>query len=363
MVKRKYIYKADCKFFRGDVPCVPHKKFGVVCADCSYYIPQENIILIIKLGAIGDVIRTTPLLYRIMEEHPRSAIWWLTRTPEVVPSIVDNVLPFTLESILLLQETQFYKVINLDKDPYACALAKSLRAKEKYGFTLEDGKPAPSNERSLHKFLTGIFDPLNKENTKSYLREIFEIVGWEYNNEEYILEVDNSIRWNIPNDGKPIVGLNTGCGGRWVSRLWPEHNWAELIGLLRQNHYFPLLLGGESEHEKNLKLAEQTGAYYLGHFPLQKFISLVNQCDLVVTSVTMALHIAIGLKKKVVLFNNIFNRHEFELFGRGIIMEPEKPCKCFFSPKCTNTEYFCMDYIFPSKVFEQIKNLLPYSPY
>ncbi len=363
MVKKKYTYKSDCKFFRGDVPCSPHKKFGVFCSDCNYYIPQSNIILIIKLGAIGDVIRTTPLLYKIFEVHPKSAVWWLTHTPEVVPSVVDRVLPFNLESILLLEEVEFYKVINLDKDPYACALTKKLRAKEKFGFTLKDGKPSPLNELSLQKFLTGIFDPLNKENTKSYLREIFEIVGWEYSNEEYILEVDNSIRWNIPNENKPIVGLNTGCGGRWISRLWPEHNWIELIKLLQQNHYFPLILGGESEHTKNQRIAELTGALYLGHFDLPKFISLVNQCDLVVTSVTMALHIAIGLKKKVILFNNIFNRHEFELFGRGIIIEPEKPCKCFFSPKCINTEYFCMDYIFPSKVIENIKQLLPFSPY
>ncbi|MEJ5286020.1 MAG: ADP-heptose:LPS heptosyltransferase [Candidatus Kapaibacterium sp.] len=363
MVKKKFIYKADCKFFRGDVPCKPHKNFGVVCSDCNYYIPQENIILIIKLGAIGDVIRTTPLLHRIFEEHPRSAVWWLTLTPEVVPSVVDRVLPLNLESILLLQETEFYKVINLDKDPYACALTKSLKAKEKYGFTLENGKPAPVNNLSYHKFLTGVFDPVNKNNTKSYLEEIFEILGWKYNGEEYILEVTNSIRWNIPNEGKPIIGLNTGCGGRWVSRLWPEHNWIELIHLLNENHYFPMLLGGEAEDEKNRKISEQTGAYYPGHFDLKRFISLVNQCDLVVTAVTMALHIAIGLKKKVVLFNNIFNRHEFELFGRGVILEPEKPCQCFFSPTCLNTEYFCMDYLFPDKVFQEIKNLLPYSPY
>ncbi|MFN3269612.1 MAG: glycosyltransferase family 9 protein, partial [Candidatus Kapaibacteriota bacterium] len=149
----------------------------------------------------------------------------------------------------------------------------------------------------------------------------------------------------------------------WVSRLWPEHNWIELIHLLNENHYFPMLLGGEAEDEKNRKISEQTGAYYPGHFDLKRFISLVNQCDLVVTAVTMALHIAIGLKKKVVLFNNIFNRHEFELFGRGVILEPEKPCQCFFSPTCLNTEYFCMDYLFPDKVFQEIKNLLPYSPY
>ena len=40
----------------------------------------------------------------------------------------------------------------------------------------------------------------------------------------------------------------------------------------------------------------------------------VKAGDLVVTAVTMAMHIALGLGKKLVLFNNIFNPHEFELY-------------------------------------------------
>ena len=74
-----------------------------------------------------------------------------------------------------------------------------------------------------------------------------------------------------------------------------------------------LLLGGEQEHAKNMRLASASGAKYFGHYPLNKFINLVDQCDLVITAVTMAMHITIGLGKKIVLFNNIFNRHEFEM--------------------------------------------------
>lgn len=363
MIRKKSLYKPDCKFFRGDIPCLPHKQYDYQCLDCPLYSPQDDIILIIKLGAIGDVIRTTPLLHRLLKEYPKSSIWWLTNTPEAVPKIVDKVLPFSLESILLLQATEFKWVINLDKDAYACALASSLIAKTKSGFVLKDGKPAPANEYAEYKFMTGIFDNINKQNTKSYLEEIFEIVGWKYNGEEYILEVDDLCKWNINSDGKPIIGLNTGCGSRWTSRLWPDHHWLELIHLLKQNNYFPLLLGGPNEDEKNQRFAKETGAIYLGFFELEKFISLVNQCDLIVTAVTMALHIAIGLKKHAVLFNNIFNRHEFELFGRGIILEPEKECKCFFSPSCKNPEYFCMNYLFPSRVFNEIHNILKFEPY
>ena len=73
MGKDRIIYYEDCIYFRGDIPCRQHKEEGVHCETCNYYTPRKDIILIIKLGAIGDVIRTTPLLYRIRREYPESA--------------------------------------------------------------------------------------------------------------------------------------------------------------------------------------------------------------------------------------------------------------------------------------------------
>src|SRR3712207_7101962 len=59
-------------YFRGDVPCKPNKESGYMCGNCPVYTPVQKRILIIKLGAIGDVIRTTPLLRKIRAEYPRS---------------------------------------------------------------------------------------------------------------------------------------------------------------------------------------------------------------------------------------------------------------------------------------------------
>lgn len=88
---------------------------------------------------------------------------------------------------------------------------------------------------------------------------------------------------------------------------------------------------------------------------MRQFINLVNQCDLVVTAVTMALHIAIGLGKKVVLFNNVFNKNEFELYGLGQILEPDFECTCFYSPTCPNN---CMQYLSVTRVFGTVGELL-----
>lgn len=349
--------ETKCRHFRGDVPCKPHKQHGVHCDDCAYKdITKENI-LIIKLGAIGDVIRTTPLLHRLKQEYPDARIWWLTRTPEILPDVVDVKLPFTLESVMVLTETRFSIAYNFDKDREACALMNKIRARKKYGFDLVDGLCHPRNAAARHKFLTGLFDDVNKANKKSYLVELFEMAGYEFMGEEYILPLEkwSDPRWKFPK-GKNVVGLNTGCGGRWTSRLWPEKHWITLAKSLKKAGYEVVLLGGEQEHEKNSRLAKVSGAKYYGYYPLNGFINLLNHCDLVVTAVTMAMHLTIGLKKKLVLFNNIFNKHEFELYGRGEILEPDFECTCYFSPTCPNN---CMQYLVPEKVFATVKKLLP----
>jgi heptosyltransferase-2 len=353
-MSEKVIYKSDCKHFLGHIPCAPNKKYGVTCADCEYYDKKTGKILIIKLGAIGDVIRTTPLLHRIWQNRRTREVWWLTEYPSVVPAKVDKVLKMDFKSALILQNTEFDWVINLDKDYEACALTASLKANQKDGFTLVDGKPAPLNERAEHKFITGIFDSENKKNTKSYPEEIFEICGWEFKQEQYILD-EKKFKWNIDNGEKKIIGLNTGCGGRWTSRLLPDKTWIELIKKLQQKGYYPLLLGGQQEHYRNDYLANATNAAYLGHFELDKFISLVGQCDLVVSAVTMGAHIAIGLRKPLVLINNIFNAKEFELYGRGEVIEPTRPCQCFFSATCTNPDYNCIDYVTADDLYKAIK--------
>ncbi len=353
------IVKTDCRHYRGFIPCKPHKLYGVHCETCEHYDPVHERFLIIKLGALGDVIRTTPLLRKIKALHPRAEIWWLTHTPEFLPDEVDRKLKFELSSILQIEETDFDYLFSLDKDYEAAALANRVRARVKRGFLLREGKTEPADDLAYQKYLTGIFDDVNKANTKSYLEEVFEVCGFTFSGEKYLLSNFSSdgIEWEL-NLPRPLIGLNTGCGGRWTSRLWSEESWASVAKGLISKGCGVLLLGGEQEDLRNRNIAAMSGAQYRGYFPLTRFINLVDQVDLVVTGVTMGMHIAIGLNKKIVLINNIFNGNEFELYGLGEIVEPDKECKCFFLPKCVNKDYFCLDHLPYQKVLAAVTEVL-----
>ena len=353
--------RTDCKYYKGHIPCIPHKKYGINCNNCKYYEKLKERILIIKLGAAGDVIRTTPLLRKLKINFPNAEILWLTYFTDLVPELwVNKVLKYELTNIIWLQNQKFDWIINLDKDDEAIALIKQIKANRKSGFCMDNfGKCKPiSNKAEKDKWFTGIWDDENKINKKNYMAEIFEICGYEFKNEEYILEKTVNEIWDEIDKSKTVIGLNTGCGNRWMTRLWKNNNWIELASSLRKNIFEVIIMGGPQENEKNIEISKYSNSKYLGYFELTKFIDLVDQCDIIVTQVTMVMHIAIGLKKRLILLNNIFNKNEFYLYNNGFIIEPDLNCLGCFKPKYdTNCSVKnCMDLINPKYIINHIMN-------
>ena len=378
--------KYDCSHFEGHIPCNPNKEFDVQCDNCSHYtqdissiihldnkkvlleeiikicnFPNQNLeketpktqtqstkILIIKLGAIGDVIRTTPLLEKFKKEYNNCHFSWITHTPEVLPNNeIDIIYKWDAPSIQFLSNQEFDIAINLDKDKEACILLSLINAKEKFGFLWKDGHINTATDKSEHKLMTGIFDHISKKNTKNYLEEIFEICHFDFNGEEYKINLNQNLsnKWKdklvTMTNNKTIIGLNTGCGNRWKTRNWPKEYWIELINSLDNKGYFCLLMGGPDEDKMNRYYEKATNATYLGTFSLEEFIAITNNTEIIVSPVSMMMHICIALKKQLVLFHNIFNVHEFELYDRGRIIEPTGGCDCYFGNACRR-EKSCM---------------------
>jgi heptosyltransferase-2 len=172
---------------------------------------------------------------------------------------------------------------------------------------------------------------------------------------------DKGYNWRKLPTGLPRIGLNTGCGDRWTTRLWSDEKWLSLIGQLQQAGYAPVLLGGEAEDARNRVLHAATGAAYPGTFPLPQFINLMHQMDAVVTQVTMAMHISIALRKPTILMNNIFNPYEFDLYGRGRLVSPDKDCVCFYRGSC-RLGTSCMEDLPAEKVMQAVRESVPLGP-
>ena len=346
----------DCKYFLGDRPCVWHKQSGVVCV-CDHYRRIEERVLIVKLDAIGDVLRTTALLPPLSEVHPAAAITWLTRR-DAVPLLRGN--PYIAEILELDSDTwvhllarTFDRVINLDASKISASLATMARAARKDGYVLApEGHVEATNEAARSWLEAGIFDDVKRQGTATYQDRMAAILGIEGRPHRYVLSLDDDERKRAYDlltalgfdPDRPTVGLNTGAGGRWPLKQWREQGYIELIQrLYRTRGVQFVLLGGPNEVERNRRLAAGSGVPLIdpgcGN-PLRLFAAIVGCCDIVVTGDTLAMHVALALGRRAVILFGPTSAPEIETYGLGEKVLPDMTClscyktSCDFVPNC-----------------------------
>jgi ADP-heptose:LPS heptosyltransferase len=349
--------KTDCRHFRPDRPCTPHKLHGVVCATCTqFYDPVRTRILIVKLAAIGDVLRTTSLLPGIHRRWPGAHITWVT-APGAVSlfrgnKLVDRVLAFHGSAPIELLSERFDVVLNPDAAADSCALAHVARGELRIGFDVDDrGAPIALSPAAEVWLEMGVRDDRKRANTRTYQEHMAAILGVDYRREPPVLALDpedlvrgeSLLARHAPASGKLVIGLNTGAGGRWKFKRWTESGYTELIRRLVREGHRVLLLGGPEERERNARLAAASGggAVETGcDNSLRQFAGIVDRCDVVVTGDTLAMHIAIARGKRVVVLFGPTSLHEIEVFDRGERLAPDLDClvcyktDCDFVPNC-----------------------------
>jgi heptosyltransferase-2 len=351
------ILKTDCRYFPGDHPCFYNKSQGIMCSHCDYYNPIGFKILIIKLDATGDVLRTTSILHAVKDQYPASHITWLTKmvSKDIFRnnSFVDNVIFIEdpeLNSRLLIET--FDLLLHPDTSPKSAALAAAANSKIKKGFILNElGKVVPVDENGIEWIEMGAFDQLKKTNTKSYQQIIHEVLDLKYNKGEIIINLDekesefrDNFRINNNLDKYDyLIGINTGASPRWRFKQWRADGFMELISVLnKRKNTAVLLYGGKEEQERNLELKSKfanvidTGS----NNTLREFFALVDLCDIMITGDTLALHAATALNKKVVCLFGPTSYNEIEDYGRIKKVIPDMEClvcykqDCDFMPNC-----------------------------
>ena len=365
------ILKTNCRLFPGDRPCIPNKTQGIKCDNCSFYSPITFKILIIKLDAPGDVLRTTSLLSSLKEKYPDSFISWVTRESSkdlfYNNPMVDQVLIFeNTETISRLLEEEFDLLIHPDASPTSSSLAALAKAKEKKGFISNPlGKVVPVNPDAEEWFEMGAFDEFKKKNTKTYQQIIHEIAGLEYKRNHILLilsekeiQFKNNFRIKHGLDKfKFLVGLNTGASKRWQYKKWRLDGYSQLIQKLSESPDTGILLyGGPDEEENNKALMKQfpflidTGTKNT----LREFFSLIDLTDVLVTGDTMALHVATALKKKIVCLFGPTSSTEIEDYGLIKKVIPDLDCLVCYKQTCDFVPS-CMDKISVDMVFNAVQ--------
>jgi ADP-heptose:LPS heptosyltransferase len=346
----------DCRFFMGDRPCIWHKSTGVLCP-CDHYQRVEEHVLIIKLDAMGDVLRTTALLPALVEAHLRASITWITRR-EARPLLERNpyiteILDYGEDALVQLRVRAFDRVINLDAGKTSAALASAANGTKKDGFILDArGYVQPTNAAARKWLEMGVFDDLKRQGTTTYQDMMADIVGLTGRPHRYVLQLTDEERErgrvHLQRLGvdltRPVVGLNTGAGRRWELKQWREEGYVELIERVAKTRPTQfVLLGGPEESERHKRLKSRSSVPLIDagcDNPVRHFASLVGACHLVITGDTLAMHLSLALNRRTIVLFGPTSAAEIELYGLGEKVVPRMEClscykqKCDFVPNC-----------------------------
>jgi heptosyltransferase-2 len=362
--------------FVGDRPCAPHKTSGAVCV-CEHYRRRGAHILIVKLDAMGDVLRTTCILPGLHARHPDCQIVWVTR-PESVPLLshnpyVSRVLAIGSDDCLrYLLARRFDQIVNLDPGAISCELAGVAGAQEVVGFVLgSDGAVRATNDHALAWLEMGLFDPLKRANQATYPSIIGDIVGVPPSSLAYVYNLTDDerragrerLRSLGFRDGVATIGLNPGSGGRWPLKQWRLDGYAELISRLHRvygERVQMVLLGGPGEREALGVLRSLADAPLIDSGcdnPVRLFSALVAQCDVIVLGDTLALHLALALGRRVVVLFGPTSPAEIDLYGLGEKIYPAMPCLSCYRQAC-DADPNCMQLITADVVFAAVARQL-----
>ncbi len=283
-------------------------------------------ILIIKLGAKGDIVRTLPIALALKKKYPDAKISWLTKSSN--REFVENSPCVDSVFVLPYNDNKKFDVLyNFDIDEEATLLANKIQAGKKYGFYFEGGFAAAFNLGAEYYLNTLFDDETKKTNKKTYQEMMFMAAELPYNKEFHpiiLKEKDKKyasefIKRNSLKTEK-LVGIHIGSSPRWPSKFWPVEKIKEFVLKSKENGYEILLFAGPDDIDKQKKIVYDLENQFKVYSNDPKntdmeFASLVELCDFMVCGDSMALHVSLALQKPTIALFFCTSPNEVEGYG------------------------------------------------
>ena len=175
--------------------------------------------LIIKLGATGDVVRTTPLLNQLTGE-----VTWITaiKNVPVVDGVRDNVRCLPWEDRHQALDRRYELAINLEDAAETARFLKKVQHDELFGAFIGSDNCLKYTESSRAWFDLSIISAHGKENADklkfrnrlSYQELVFNGLGLKFTGEQYLLP--QPIETGLSGD----VAIAADAGPVWPMKKW-----------------------------------------------------------------------------------------------------------------------------------------------
>ncbi len=176
-------------------------------------------VLISKIGATGDVVRTTPLL-RVLSGH----ITWLTAAKNrvLLEGLKDGLRCVSWEERESVLDASYDLAINLEDTLDVAQFVKTVRCSEIFGAYVNSDDRLKYTENSRRWFDLSLISSYGRQeadrlkflNRQSYQELIFTGLGFSFSGERYLLP--EPIETKLSGD----VGIAADAGPIWPMKKW-----------------------------------------------------------------------------------------------------------------------------------------------
>ena len=180
-------------------------------------------VLIIKLGATGDMVRTTPLLSQLSGQ-----ITWLTAAKNItlLENLTDNLRCFSWEERANVLDSHYDLAINLEDTVDVAQFLRTIECREIFGAYLGSDNSVTYTASSRGWFDLSLIssygrrraDELKLLNRQTYQEMIFEGLGFRFAGETYL--VPEPIETGLSGD----VAIAADAGPVWPMKKWAYYD-------------------------------------------------------------------------------------------------------------------------------------------
>lgn len=326
-----------------------------------------NNFLLLKPGAIGDLLQLTPVIRQIKKNCPNAKISIVvsnsaTKTLFVNNPYIDRIYIYDkkgehkkLKDFLRLckeiKKQKFDVVLNFQRSNLRLWLMTLLLRPTKIAvYNKDESQHAVLNHLETLKKLNIVIDPNDLE-LELFLDEVSEHFT------DKLFE-DNRLK------EKTVIALNPGASHK-VNR-WPTKYFSWLAKIIEEQLKAKcIIICGKEDIDLAEEIVNNSSCSPInlaGKINLLQLGAILKRCKILVTGDTGPMHIATAVGTKVIALFGAADPKRTGPVGKGHIILQAKDVKCIPCRKrvCDNSQYLeCMEKIKPQDVMDAIIKLLP----
>lgn len=325
-------------------------------------------ILIVRLGALGDIVHTVPAAAALRLARPDARLDWLVDAHHAafveLVTVVERVIRLErpsaggwIEAVRHLRRTQYDAALDFQGLLKSAALARASGARRVIGFATRGLRE--KSARPFYSEVEAVDDAGHVIRKNLRLLSSLGVTGTAVNFP--LARVDSPACGRMIDDagGRPIALLNPGAA--WPNKRWPARRFGEVAAFVREARgLVPYVLWGPGERA----LAEEVAAASGGAAriaPATTTADLVEVCRraaLMVSGDTGPLHVAGAVGTPLVAIFGPTDPGRNGPWSEGdLVVSRHAACGCSYQRRCTRTDW-CLGDLATAEVTAAIERRL-----